>query len=310
MQIIAGLENTPRQIYTGSIAFLAPSGRAQFNVAIRTVAIDRSDNAARYGVGGGIVWDSECEGERLECRVKALVLSTPAERFSLLETIRWTPREGYLLLGRHLLRMARSAAYFDYPVDMLHIRRRLKRLALDLPPRPHKVRLLLSQEGEVSCQAEEIVMEETPSVPQVALASNPIDPCDPLLYHKTTRRRVYSDALAERPGFDDVILYNTRGEVTETTIANIVADLDGEMVTPPLESGLLPGTFRAWMLDIGLIREQVLSIECLLACPRVFLINSVRGMYQVSLDCYRKSLDIESARHEGLVPPDTDFRHA
>ncbi|HQP30880.1 MAG TPA: aminotransferase class IV, partial [Deltaproteobacteria bacterium] len=269
-----------------------------------------SDNAALYGVGGGIVWDSECDAERRECHVKALVLSAQTEEFSLFETIRWTPREGYFLLGRHLLRIARSAAYFDYPLDLLRMRRKLKRLAQDLPPRPHKVRLLLSHDGEITCQADEIVIEETPPIPQVALASFPIDPCDPLLYHKTTRRRLYREALDEWRGFDDVILYNTRGEVTESTIANIVADLDGDMVTPSVESGLLPGTFRAWMLDKRLIREQALSVERLLVCPRLFLINSVRGMYQVSLDCYRKSLHVDGARHDGRVRPDTDSRHA
>src|SRR5262249_3603636 len=63
MEIITQLETTPRRLYTGAIGFAAPGRRAQFNVAIRTLLIERATGLAEYGVGGGIVWDSECETE-------------------------------------------------------------------------------------------------------------------------------------------------------------------------------------------------------------------------------------------------------
>ncbi len=74
MEIIKNLEPDPRGIYTGSIGYIAPGGRTQFNVAIRTVAIDLEKNAAEYGVGGGIVWDSKATEEYDECQAKAAVL--------------------------------------------------------------------------------------------------------------------------------------------------------------------------------------------------------------------------------------------
>ena len=52
-------------------------------------------------------------------------------------------------------------------------------------------------------------------------------------------------ARAARPGCDDVILWNERGEITESCTANVVIDLDGELITPPIECGVLGGTFRA-----------------------------------------------------------------
>ena len=65
MEIIAELESSPRQVYTGAIGFVAPGRRAQFNVAIRTLLINRTTGQAEYGVGGGIVWDSQPAAEQM-----------------------------------------------------------------------------------------------------------------------------------------------------------------------------------------------------------------------------------------------------
>lgn len=75
MQIISTLETTPRRIYTGCIGFISPD-HTQFNVAIRTVLIDKEIGQAEYGVGGGIVWDSVSGDEYVECQIKARVLTT------------------------------------------------------------------------------------------------------------------------------------------------------------------------------------------------------------------------------------------
>ena len=63
MEIIAQLEPSPRRIYTGAIGFIAPGRRAQFNVAIRTLLVDRKTGQAEYSVGGGITWGSQPEAE-------------------------------------------------------------------------------------------------------------------------------------------------------------------------------------------------------------------------------------------------------
>ncbi|MBW4653186.1 MAG: aminodeoxychorismate synthase component I [Kaiparowitsia implicata GSE-PSE-MK54-09C] len=74
MQIIQRLETTPRHIYTGTIGYLSPHGTAQFNVAIRTVLCDRQQNLAEYGIGSGIVWDSDTRAEYEECLTKAKIV--------------------------------------------------------------------------------------------------------------------------------------------------------------------------------------------------------------------------------------------
>jgi para-aminobenzoate synthetase/4-amino-4-deoxychorismate lyase len=106
---------------------------------------------------------------------------------------------------------------------------------------------------------------------------------DRLLFHKTTSRSLYSNELKAHPACDDVVLWNTKGEVTESTIANVVVPLDGELLTPPQSSVLLPGTFRAELLAEGKIRERVITVEELRRSPEFFLINSVHKWMKAKL---------------------------
>src|SRR5205085_4552097 len=94
------------------------------------------------------------------------------------------------------------------------------------------------------------------------------------LFHKTTHRSVYDER--RRAELDDTLLWNTRGEVTEATTANLVALIDGRRLTPPLEAGLLPGTYRAELLARGIIEEGPIRIADLCRAKRMWLINSVQ----------------------------------
>jgi para-aminobenzoate synthetase component 1 len=69
MQILADLEGAARDIYCGSIGWAAPDGRAEFNVAIRTLLLEQGQ--ATLNVGGGVVYDSTAEGEYEEALWKA-----------------------------------------------------------------------------------------------------------------------------------------------------------------------------------------------------------------------------------------------
>ncbi|MBP7687674.1 MAG: aminodeoxychorismate synthase component I [Thermoflexales bacterium] len=283
MQLIAELETTPRGVYTGCIGYLTPQREAQFNVAIRTVTIDRATGQAEYGVGGGIVWDSDAADEFRECEIKTRVLTQPARRFDVIEAMLWTPDEAYFLLERHLARLAESAAYFNIPIDLHAIQNQLADFGATLTLVAHKVRVSVTQRGRVSLTAVPLSEIPLPPVMRVALAAQPIDSSNVFLYHKTTRRDVYDAARAARPDCDDVVLWNERGEITESTIANVVVELNGQRYTPPVECGLLPGTFRADLIARGLIHERVILKEELRAASRVWLINSVRGWLDVQL---------------------------
>ncbi|MBU6467944.1 MAG: aminotransferase class IV, partial [Betaproteobacteria bacterium] len=81
----------------------------------------------------------------------------------------------------------------------------------------------------------------------------------------------------------DVILWNEREEITEFTKGNIVIDINGELLTPPQQSGLLPGVLRSHLLENTLIKEKVLYFDDVINADTLWLINSLRGWIQVNL---------------------------
>jgi para-aminobenzoate synthetase/4-amino-4-deoxychorismate lyase len=106
----------------------------------------------------------------------------------------------------------------------------------------------------------------------------PVDSTNPALYHKLTDRLLYTDRRDEAgPDADDAIMVNERGELTETTIGNLVLELDGRKVTPALACGLLPGVFREALLHSGDIEEAILRPKDLKRATRVWMVNSLRG---------------------------------
>ncbi len=278
MKIIKELEKKPRKIYTGSIGYYAPERKAQFNVAIRTVLFDHKNRITEYGAGGGIVWDSVPEAEYRECLTKTKILSFHMPQFELLETVRWDPREGIFLLEEHLSRLSKSAQYFNYKIDVSEIRQRLLCYTDGLPRKDCMVRIRLGKQGESTF--EKSPLRKAPHY-RIRPARCPIDKDNPFLYHKTTNRRVYEQMLQEHPDFDDVLLWNKDGEITESCVANVVFNTPGGgWITPPVSSGLLQGTYRSFLLKQGLLEEKTIRIEELDAYSGPCLINSVRMMWK------------------------------
>ncbi len=279
MRLIHSLEPYPREIYTGTIGYLAPGRRARFNVAIRTAVVDKRTGSAFYGVGSGIVADSEPGDEYAECMTKSKVLTNPevSSNFALLETMLWTRERGIFLRDYHLNRLTDSARYFGFGFDRGVAAQALDSLARTFGGHRYRIRLLQYRNGPPSLEHEVIEEPSSSAYRVIALAPQPIDPDNPFLYHKTTRRGVYERAFRSVAGCDDVLLWNADGFVTETSIANVVATIDGQRVTPPVKCGLLGGTYRQWLLDRGEIRERAIHIDDLPRVDELTLINSVRG---------------------------------
>ncbi|HEY3473501.1 MAG TPA: aminodeoxychorismate synthase component I [Anaerolineales bacterium] len=282
MKIISDLESTPRKIYTGAIGYMAPDRKAKFNVAIRTALIDIKNQIAEYGVGGGIVWDSDSTDEYAEALLKARILSQEKQSFSLFETILWTPEEGFFLEQKHLERMLDSADYFDIPATKEFLETCLRKIASSFQA-PQRVRLLLDRTGQLTCEFHPIGLTEDMRPLKACLAKESLDRANVFLFHKTTRREVYENALEDVQGLDDVLLYNEAHELTEFTIGNLVVELDGRFFTPPVSCGLLAGTFRAHLLETGRVTERTINVNELARCTKIFRINSVRRWQAVEL---------------------------
>jgi para-aminobenzoate synthetase / 4-amino-4-deoxychorismate lyase len=287
-EIIRDLEDGPREIYTGAIGFISP-GESVFSVAIRTVVLKHAPGTLELGVGSGITADSDAAEEYRECLGKGAFLRHRPPSFRLLESMRLEKGgSGLPLLEAHLNRLTRSAAYFGFHIDRSVLVAALERATADLETGVYKVRLLLDRQGDAEVEWEAIPAVSPPV--RVALATEPIDEREVLLFHKTTAREIYRSRLALRPDRDDVILINSRGELTESTTANLVLEIGGERLTPPVESGLLPGVLRGKLLEAGEIATRVLTPADLAEAERVYLINSVRGWREATLEGVQDSL--------------------
>jgi para-aminobenzoate synthetase/4-amino-4-deoxychorismate lyase len=249
-------------------------------VAIRTVVVDKSKGEAEYGVGGGIVWDSTTKEEYQECQTKARVLTERRPEFELLESLLWTPEEGFFLLEEHLRRLSDSGDYFGYEFDIDRIRAALDNYVSTSPEQVMKIRLTISRRGVIAVEGLPIIYHEPV---RLGLSTHPINRDDVFLYHKTTQRDMYDKAMREQPDCEDVLLWNEKSEITESTTANIVVGFNGSLFTPPIESGLLPGTFRRMLLENGLIEERAITLADLEKRDSLFLINSVRKWRRASL---------------------------
>jgi para-aminobenzoate synthetase/4-amino-4-deoxychorismate lyase len=284
MQLIDELEPTPRGIYCGAVGLVAPPSapfRARFNVAIRTVVLDRTTGDAVYGAGGGITWGSEAAAERAELHAKAAVLGHDVTEHRLLETLAYLPGEGLRHLDRHLARLADSADWAGFALDRARLVAALDRAVADRTE-PARVRILLARTGHVDVELEAMPPAATRPV-RLALDDDPVNSADPWLQHKSTRRDVYEAAALRHPEADDAVLVNQHGELTETTVANLAVRLGGRWWTPPTSSGCLPGVERGRLLEAGRLHERVLTAADLSAADEIAVLNSLRGWRRAEL---------------------------
>jgi para-aminobenzoate synthetase/4-amino-4-deoxychorismate lyase len=288
MQLLAQIEDEPRGVYTGAIGYFSKQ-RSVFSVAIRTVELEGEHG--KMGVGSGIVIDSDAGEEFRECLLKAEFLTQSRGRlpdsFCLVETLRW--EIGLALIELHLDRLGDSADYFGFPCDRETTGSALVAHASGFTDgSARKVRLLVNADGKLEITDEQLAERVINGEPiRVRLANKHTDPSDPMLFHKTTHRPLYAEALkaATEDGFDDALFLNLRGEVTEGTISNVFVEKDGRWFTPPVECGLLAGIYRRHILETHPnAQERVLYLDDLRQADRIYLTNAVRGLRLAIVD--------------------------
>lgn len=273
MSMIRQLEPHPRGVYCGAIGIVRPGGEATFNVAIRTV-VARQDELL-FGVGSGITSDSTVEGEWREWRHKRAFLERASEGFDLLETL--ALEDGHFrYLEDHLARMQLAARHFRFPWDESSVQDALQALASAHPLGLWRVRLLLDASGHPHAQA--YTMPSGPTEVTLALADRPFTWAgSEFVRYKTTKRAHYDAFAPQQADIFDTLLWNEQGELTECTRGNIALQIGGEWLTPPLQSGLLPGVGRAKALAQGTLREAAVHVEDLPRVEGMAFINSLRG---------------------------------
>ena len=284
MEIIDEMEADARGIYTGSIGFIEPGGDAAFNVAIRTLVLPRANglqggaNRATLGLGSGIVADSQPADEWRECLAKGEFVGAAGARFDLIETMFFDPVEGVQRLEGHLARMKASAETLGFAFDRHGARNSLQSATFRLR-HAARVRMRLAPSGALAVEVSPMPRLAELPVP-VAVRPAPMTADDFRLAHKTSQRAAY-DAARLDSGAAEVVFVDEPGFVTEGSWSNIFVERDGQLLTPPLALGLLPGVLRAELIDKGRAVESHLRLADL--ADGFFIGNSLRGLIPARL---------------------------
>ncbi len=273
-ELLQTMEKRNRGIYTGVIFLLAPGGAMESGVAIRTLEAERKTGKAVFGVGGGIVYDSQVQTEYDEAYSKALFLAPHSADWNILETMLWEPESGVRLWAGHMERMEKAARFFRRDFHEPGAREVLEELVAKYNEgKALRVRLLLGPTGIFQVEAK--IFQPFSQILKVRLADGPIQGEEPLRHFKTDRRKVYED-FAPGPG-EEIFLYDTEGFLLEGTFTNLALRFGDQWLTPGASRVFLPGVYRDLLLKQGKIMEADLPYESFYKADEIACFNALRG---------------------------------
>lgn len=292
MQIIESLEAEPRGLYTGSIGYLKPCAgglgfEGIFNVVIRTLSLKPvSDDLYHgvYGVGSGIVIDSDPAAEYRECGWKARFLNELRPAFGIFETMRVENRQ-CRLLDLHLGRLKTSAQALNLPLPddgETRIRQYIAKLSDGL----FRLKAELVSDGLILSHA---ATTELSAPQRVIPAPQPLPRRDYLRRFKTTRRALFDQAwqTAETQGAFDGLFFNSDGLLLEGGRSNVFVKYQGQWLTPSLDLDILNGVMRQAVLQqpqtyLGAdeIIETHITRDMLEHAEEIRLSNALRGVFR------------------------------
>jgi len=276
---IADFERTPRGVYCGAIGSLSPQRRGWWNVAIRTAQIDANRNG-RFDAGGGIVIDSHALDEWREVALKTAFLTAFSEPVELWETLASDAPPD--VVEAHLARLRGSADCFRLTYNAAVLEESLAAAMLGTRSRA-LVRIRLRSDGTFTISTEPFAA--LPEVVEICVADARVRSDDPFLRIKSAWRPAANAATGQavaRKCFD-ALLRNERDELTEGGRTNLFIEVGGQLFTPPLECGLLPGILRSRIVSEGKVQERPLTVHDLSIADAIYVGNSARGLLRARL---------------------------
>ncbi|HEZ3011898.1 TPA: bifunctional anthranilate synthase component I family protein/aminotransferase class IV [Neisseria meningitidis] len=295
MQIIESLEAEARGLYTGSIGYLNPcSGglgfEGTFNVVIRTLSLTPlSDGIYQgvYGVGSGIVIDSDPAAEYRECGWKACFLNELRPDFGIFETLR-VENGRCALLDRHLCRLKTSAQALNLPLPD-GCENQIKQYIARLPDGAFRIKALLASDGISLSRA---VLNRLTDKQRVIISPTILPAQNYLRRFKTTCRTVFDQAwqTAETQGAFDSLFFNSDGILLEGGRSNVFVKHRGQWLTPSLDLDILNGIMRQAVLDepqkylqTNQVIETHITQKTLQEAEEIRLSNALRGVFAAAL---------------------------
>lgn len=295
MQIIESLEAEPRGLYTGSIGYLKPCAgglgfEGIFNVVIRTLSLKPvSDDLYHgvYGVGSGIVIDSDPAAEYRECGWKARFLNELRPAFGIFETIRVENKQ-CRLLDLHLGRLKTSAQALNLPLPD-DCETRIRQYTADLSDGLFRLKAELVSDDLILSHA---ATAELPAPQRVIPAPQPLPRHDYLRRFKTTGRTLFDQAwqTAETQGAFDSLFFNSDGLLLEGGRSNVFIKYQGQWLTPSLDLDILNGVMRQAILQqpqaylgADAVIETHITRAMLEHAEEIRLSNALRGVFEADL---------------------------
>ena len=139
----------------------------------------------------------------------------------------------------------------------------------------------MARDGGIVTTIDPIVDDVTPV--RVCLAAQAVNSHGVFMVHKTTQRSLYDAVAAAEPHVDDVLLWNSDGQVVESCRANVLFRIGERWFTPPLSAGGLPGVGRVALVAGGDAVERVLTVDELATVDELQLVSALRGRRAVRL---------------------------
>lgn len=306
------LESTGRGAHTGAVGLITAATGLEMAVTIRSVEVGPDGDAA-LGIGSGITVASSPSSEWSECIVKAtpvlaalgMTLDPPilgtASRKRLAD-----PRQGLIEtmlvvdgnpieLADHLARLQRSFAevygrslrgdpardvHRATPAAGVH------RLRLHVVPTSDQHRDHIAADKVVPWRRPDLPAERPGRHVFTALAPPNGDE-----RHKYADRSVWDDLEAGLPGgaaaTARLVVTDTAGHLLEGSRSNVFAVIDGQLVTPPADGRILPGTARQQLIDEAEAAGWRVTLASLgpadvWRAEGLFLLNALRGVEWVA----------------------------
>ncbi|MFN3603955.1 MAG: bifunctional chorismate-binding protein/class IV aminotransferase [Leptonema sp. (in: bacteria)] len=279
MKFINTLEKFTRELYTGSIGYITPENTAKFNVAIRTIFGNLSKGY--YYTGSGITIDSNAKKEYEECLLKAKLLKKTQQSLKpqyIFTTMKFSGGIFYFKKS-HFQRLVVTKNFFSIPIQATKIYKRMGRLEQLLRKinKPLKIHFRIYKNGKIKI---DLNSYQKKKYIKFAISSKTIQSNHIFLKYKTNHREIYDNELkiAQSIGFDEVLFMNEKHNITEGSYTNIILKLDKSFYTPNYNDGLLKGIFLEKLIKKFNIQEKTITINDVLRCEKIYLVNSVRGI--------------------------------
>lgn len=300
IKLIQSLEQRERGIYCGAIG-LIHKNKAKFSVAIRTLEQKNHENHLKYGVGSGLVWDSQKQDELEELKLKSKILKPD---FYLFETMYY--KDHFVLFFKeHLTRLLNSAKFFDFNTQK--IMHDFKNILTQKDKKTHfkslqsfneavfnkaffltkshfnpkgqkALKLKLFKNGSYELEFSDL--HNNPST-KILLSKDKLKPTL-LTHHKTSLRSLYQAhaPLWQKHHCYDVVFFNDQNLLCEGSRTNIIVKIHNEYFTPYAKH-CLNGIYRQALLKHKLIKEKNITQDELLNAEEIYAINSLRGLKRV-----------------------------